>query len=193
KIMEDDFKALGDSLASLYASNPDLAAKRFQELLDATGLSAEDLLELMPGYALALEQGADAADGAADAAEGFADATAGATGSVGEHVDAMWEMTQAHLDAANSVLDARSAERRFQEAIDAATTSLDENGKTLDVTTEKGRANEAALDDIAISGWAWIESLKEQGSTNEELQGVMETTRTKFIDTATQMGMTKGE
>ena len=49
----------------------------------------------------------------------------------------------------SNVLSGRAGLRDYQAAIDDFTTSLLQNGHTLDVHTAKGRANQAALDNIA--------------------------------------------
>lgn len=59
-------------------------------------------------------------------------------------------------------LSAREAERNYQESIDAVTASIKENGKTLDVNTEKGRANQASLDALAVSGQTRAQTVYEQ-------------------------------
>src|SRR5690606_6779068 len=96
-------------------------------------------------------------------------------------------------ELAGVVLSERDAQRGLEESVDAATEALKENGATLDITTEKGRANQQALDDVAASGWDLIESMQANGATQEELQGVMATTRQRFLDAATAMGMGSDE
>src|SRR5690606_11635834 len=71
--------------------------------------------------------------------------------------------------------------------------ALKENGDTLDITTEKGRANQSALDDIAESGWDLVDSMTASGASQEDLQAAMETTREDFIKLAKRMGMSKKE
>jgi hypothetical protein len=51
----------------------------------------------------------------------------------------------------NGWLDKRDALRNYQAAIDGFTASLKTNGNTFDIATEKGRANQQALDQIATS------------------------------------------
>lgn len=48
-------------------------------------------------------------------------------------------------------LTARDAARTYEAAIDDLTASIAENGATLDIGTEQGRANEAALDALAVA------------------------------------------
>jgi hypothetical protein len=51
--------------------------------------------------------------------------------------------------------DSREAARDYQESIDELTKSFQENGKTLDINTEKGRANDEAIQRV-------IDSIKAQ-------------------------------
>ena len=90
----------------------------------------------------------------------------------------------AQLQRLSDVLGNRGKWRAFQAAIDDARASLEENGRTLDRTTEKGRANEAALDGIAATALAASESLKGMKRV-EFLAGA----RKQFIDVAKGMGM----
>lgn len=54
------------------------------------------------------------------------------------------------LDLLNGgALDLRAAERAVEDAIDAVTESIKENGKSLDARNEQGRTNAAVLDDLA--------------------------------------------
>src|SRR5699024_3331822 len=66
-------------------------------------------------------------------------------------------------------------------------------GKTLDVTTEKGRRNQQALDNIASSGWDLIDSMRATGASQEEIQDTMTDTRSRFIAAAESMGMSSDE
>ncbi|MDN7120309.1 hypothetical protein INN71_02770 [Nocardioides sp. ChNu-153] len=54
----------------------------------------------------------------------------------------------AHL---NNQLDGRASMRDYEAALDGVTASIAEHGRTLDIDTEAGRANEAALDGVAQS------------------------------------------
>lgn len=60
----------------------------------------------------------------------------------------------------NRQLSARANMRDYEASLDGLTASIKENGRTLDITTEKGRANQAALDDIAATAVKVAEGLK---------------------------------
>lgn len=102
--------------------------------------------------------------------------------------DAAWKSLKGLADG---VLGLRDAERGYEAALDAVDEALKANGKTLDVRTEKGRANQAVLDDIAASGWKWIDQMRTQGATDEELQKKMGRTRKEFVEQAKRMGMSE--
>src|SRR3546814_588253 len=100
---------------------------------------------------------------------------AGAAGDIEELTDAMREQRSEAIRAAN-------AEIGYQAALDDARKSIKENGKTLDITTEKGRANKTALRDVAA---AW----NEQSAAAKNAPGAHKAAIRSFVDLAGQMGM----
>jgi TP901 family phage tail tape measure protein len=181
---------MGSALAALVnEGHADLAASRFDKLaasLEGAGYSTEQIMELMPAYGEALS-------GAANSQELATESTEAATDAVVEQVDALAELIGSQGDLAGVVLSARDAQRQFEDAIASATDAVEENGRTLDITTEAGRANQAALDDVASAGWDVIESMQANGATQAQLQGTMAATRERFIGAATAMGMSADE
>lgn len=111
------------------------------------------------------------------------------TESVAAQIPTLEDLIALQSEAAGVVMSERDAQRALQSAIDEATVALDTNGATLDITTEKGRANQSALDDIAKSGWDLIESMEANGATQDELQYTMGVSRQAFLDAAAAMGM----
>jgi hypothetical protein len=194
------FDDLGESLASIYASNPELAAERFDAILTETGGTTDELLKLMPAYADALTSVendqkivASATDDANLTTEEQAEAMGDAADAVMTLVEALEEQIDKQREAAGAVLDESAAVREFYDTTASATAALEENGKTLDVHTEKGRENQAALDEIASSTWDWIDAGVKAGESQFVLTGRMAEGRQAFIDTATQMGATSTE
>jgi hypothetical protein len=101
------------------------------------------------------------------------------------------ELSAAIDEVVGVQLDASAATIAFEEAVDAARKAVRDNGKTLDVNTEKGRNNQAALDDIAESTWELIEAHKRNNRSTNTLTDAMERGRKKFIDTAMAAGKTR--
>lgn len=87
-------------------------------------------------------------------------------------------------------LDVNAATRGFEAAIDNLTDSVAENGKTLDLTTEAGRANSAALDDIAKNSLNLAAALLEQTGSQEVATDAIEAGRAALIDALNQLGIT---
>lgn len=135
----------------------------------------------------------EATEGAGAAQDRLGPMYGATTGAIEEQTDALQVMIDAQREAAGEVLSLRDAQRGLESAYDAATDALNKNGPTLDITTEKGRANQAALDDIADSTWDLIDSMKATGSSSADLQSAMETNRAKFIAAAESMGMATGD
>jgi TP901 family phage tail tape measure protein len=130
---------------------------------------------------------------AADASDELGGAVTDTTGAVVDQTDALGDLVKGLGDSAGVVLSVRDAQRGLEAAYDDASAAIEKNGATLDITTEAGRENQTALDGIAQSGWDLIDSMKANGSTQEELQVSLQGTRDNFISTATQMGLTSDE
>ena len=107
----------------------------------------------------ATEEAADAAEEAARAQEEQAEAVAEATKAWQDYVGVVksvdWQ--EADIIGATSAIEGYRDQMfgltrinaDYQESVDAFTQSLKDNGDTFDLNTEKGRANQAALEDLA--------------------------------------------
>lgn len=84
----------------------------------------------------------------------------------------------------NKVLEGRAGIRDYEQALDDFTASVRENGTSLDVTTEKGRANQAALDAIAQNALAVAENMR--GTNRVEF---LKQARRDLIDAAKSLGL----
>lgn len=87
-------------------------------------------------------------------------------------------------------LDVNAATRGFEAAIDDLTDSVAENGQTLDLNTEAGRANSAALDDIAKNSLNLAAALLEQTGSQEVATDAIEAGREALINALAQLGIT---
>lgn len=93
----------------------------------------------------------------------------------------------------NQFLTLSGAAIGVEAAIDAASASVKENGKTLDITTEKGRANRTALESLAKAANDQTESMIRAGKSNVTAAGAAEHSRANFVKLAVQMGATVPE
>jgi TP901 family phage tail tape measure protein len=217
-ILAESFERLDAGLAELVSGGKaGDAAKSFEQIKKAAedqGVSVEDLAKKFPQYADALKAAeaasktaaaegknldgslTDAGEAAKVAAEqseeiekALEEVGIAANGTVTDLV----KFTDALFNAGLLQLSARDAARGFEEAIDNMAESLKENGRTLDTNTEKGRANEAALDAIAGAGYRSASAMAANGSSQEALAGNLDTTFNKLAAAARGFTNTDGE
>ena len=93
----------------------------------------------------------------------------------------------AAVDIVNGRLSDRADLRSYQQSLDDFTESVKQNGQTLDINTQKGRDNQAALDNIAGTALKVAENLKGMDRVR-----YLTRARADFIDAATKVGMTRG-
>lgn len=103
------------------------------------------------------------------------------------------QLIQAVQSFGQKALDARGAARDYQAALDDATQSVKDNGKTLDTNTAKGRANQVALENIRTTALKSITANAEHGASLKQLDKQVDEARRQFITFATQMGLSKSQ
>ena len=222
EILADQFKSLDSGLAGLVSGGKsEDAAKAFDKIKEAAknqGVSVEDLVKKFPAYSDALKQaeadakgasegGDKAADGikatgdASDAAAPSADDLAKALEAVGLAADGsvvdIDKFGQSLFNAGLLSLSASDASIAYQDAIDKMTESVKTNGTTLDINTEKGRANQSAFNGIAQAAITSAEAhatetLATQGSAaaQKELQAGLGQSYKDLVTAAGQLGIT---
>lgn len=148
----------------------------------------------------ALKAAKEQNDLAAEAGAGNAsaqDQLASSANKAAQALEDQAQKTQDLIDAQKTlqdiILGERGSWRDLYDAIDSANAAVEKNGQTLDITTAAGRANQAALDDLAKSGWELVESMEKNGSTMEDMQAAMQLTRDNFISVAQSMGLSSDE
>jgi tape measure domain-containing protein len=95
--------------------------------------------------------------------------------------------------AANAALTLAGSQDAVEAAVDDATAAVKDNGKTLDINTEKGRDNRAALRQIASASNAYRQQLIETGASTKKVDKATDDARKSFIATAVKMGATRKE
>ena len=107
--------------------------------------------------------------------------------------DQLRRTTEAQQKQAEIMLGARGAARDYEAAIDDAAASVKENGRTLDITSEAGRKNQAALDAVAQAALRQRDSMLKAGASQEQLDAQLRTSRDQLIQTGIRMGMTRDQ
>lgn len=212
------FNEMSRQLGELAKADFPEATKSFKSLVDMTDgsdASIRELLSAFPEYkaqltAIAAEQGKtnlstqeyiDLAQGKGTIAQqAFRDAAArseAALQGVGASADDASGKLSALADQIRGfgsvTLDANQAQRDLQQAIDDATASFEKNGTTLDITSQAGRDNMAALDGIARAAAESAAATWEKTGSEADLQAALATSRDSLIAQAEQFGMTEAD
>lgn len=194
---EGSFKQAAERIRSIDAAlaqqvtsgNADKAAAQWKELERIAKENGVALDELKAGF----PQYQNAIDGVSNSQRGAADATKQTNMTVAEQAAAFQKATTAAVEHANALLGLRGDETSYWAAVDASTAALKANGKTLDVTTEKGRANRTALDAQARASLAYTQSMIEQKRPAAEVNAQIARSEAALIKAAIAFGMTDSE
>jgi TP901 family phage tail tape measure protein len=189
--------------AALDAANGNTEDLGFQAALERSQAFKGALEDLAPSVGAAVaenERLAAAQAESGDAAEGSTPQLEGAAGAMGDMadsgedaVDAAENLAKA-IDALNGpTLNVREATRGYQSALDAATASIAEHGKNLDIDTEAGRENAEALDSVATAAMEQANAIYANTGSYDAFRSSLEDARGSLFDQATAFGMTDEE
>ena len=135
-----------------------------------------------------------AAEGASEhktAQELTAEATKKANDAFVAEAQSLNDLIAAMHAASGVALGLSDAQISFQASIDKATDGLKENGRTLNINTEEGRANKTALNDIAEAANKQTDAMLKAGSSNDTASKSAVSARATFSKVAQQMGLNK--
>lgn len=154
-------------------SNAALQDETMKQLNESSGEAAASTLA-----------NADAMSESADAAEDYSD-------QVDSLIDSLFELEGIHVSA-------YEAQTQLQDSIQSLTDSLAENGNTLDINTEQGRANRDALSGLASQAMDTAQAILEEGAATGDMTGAteqarasLENARNAFVNAAVAAGMTQ--
>ena len=131
----------------------------------------------------AFENTSAAVDDTTDGLAEIAGTAKDATGDISALADEINNFGKAQLDV-------NAAQRDFQASIDKVTDSIKDNGQTLDINSEAGRNNQAALDDIAKSALAAASATLTQTGSQEDATAAIQGGRDALIAALAQFGIT---
>ncbi len=161
----------------------DSAGEYARDMRKALGGAAADTAEAVRQSTMLTEAVGETGDASKQAAKGISgagDAAKIAASDFETMADRLMRLT-------NQALDARSASRDYEQAVDDLADAVEKNGKTLDVNTEKGRANQAALDQVATSAVKLAKANLENGASIDAVNKQIDTSRAAFIEQAAKM------
>jgi hypothetical protein len=206
-------QSLGDldkPMATLAQKNLPAAAKQFKAW--ATELEASDeqvlnMINTMPEFKAQLEQVAIAEDGVATSQDLVRIALEGSAPALEENVtlldslkneafltrDEIGDLSDAIRNFGDTQISTVEASSQFEQAIDDLTESITENGGSLDLNTQQGRDNQAALFDSIQAAKDHAAATFEETGSIDEANAVLATQKQRLYDTLTQMGLTSEE
>ncbi len=185
-----DLDAIDKGLASLVTGgHADQAAAALAKLNKATG-------EKIPTKSL------DNYMAALDGTKLQTDLTAQSQGRFGDQAVAVQAQLQAQQDVVDGLVnslqaldqvnqDSYNSETKFWDAISKGTEALKTNGRTLDVHTDKGRANRDALTAIAAGTDDYTAKLDKQGASWDKIDAVYKQGYDSLVKNAMGMGKSK--
>jgi chorismate mutase len=189
KDAKENIDSIDKSLAQLVSSgNADLAEAALKRLTAEYGKGGRDTKEFTSQLGDYREAIADAKFEAQLAAE--AQGVFGAQAqSVQEKLnaqklsaDGLRQSIQALSETSRSAFDAQT---KMEAAIDAVTKSIQENGKTLDVGSEKGRANRDALSQMAAATEDAAAKARDNGASWQTVADIYDKGRKSLVDNIT--------
>lgn len=204
------WEMLGEEIAKIAATDLPTAANQFDMVAKASKLNNEQMIEMInqsPALKEELTRQADALGIAASGANLLELMMSKVGPTSRDQASALSEVSGAAEDASGKIsdlsdqirnfgsatLDSREAERQFQQSIADVQAALTSNGVTLDITTDKGRANQAALDDMAKAANDSAASNYTLNGSETELQAQLTSSREQLITSAQQFGLTREE
>lgn len=132
----------------------------------------------------------EATDGSAGAMEGASGAALGYVDSISELITAQQEavsgvidFNDAQIDAINAIKEADAAAREYSGQ------GLNATKDGFDLTTEAGQELSTKLLDVADSTMATAAAMEQQGKTQQEIATYVDGSRQRFVELATQMGI----
>ena len=183
-------EGVGRHLADL-ANNGNMAeaSAQFKVLSDEAkkyGVDQKDLIRMMPEWSAVLDSSAYKQQSATEKAK--ADQAARQ-----KQKEALDQLISAYKNLNNVLLQQEAGQDAALAAVDAADKALQENGRTLDANSEKGRANRSALRGIVQQYGEWASSVKQATGSSEQANAILAQGKKAYIDHAVSMGKSASE
>lgn len=190
--LDAQLKQSGLSAAQMVEHMPQLYSQLQEQAkaLGVTSLSAKDYSDWIGGKVPAAVAKAEAAQNrAGQAGKTAADGMKSQVDVAGQLAQAYDDVTKALTSYASAQLKLSGSQVGMYQGIADATKALKENGRTLDLNTEKGRNNQKALNDLASSILTYQQNLMTGGASADQAAAKTAAASQKFIALAQSMGM----
>ena len=181
--IEDQFRAIGDSLAQMVDSgNADQAAAIFADIAkraQTAGVSVEDLSALMPGYQDALARVANAQTQSGESAESAEDKIRGFSKSL----DDLYAQT----------FGVAAAQDAFRGSLSAMVDQAKESKRQVKGNSEAARDLREKMRDTFRSALDVVEAFRRTGAGADKVAEKSKSVRDEFVRVALRAGISKDE
>ena len=160
---------------------------------EASGKSMSDAANKTVLLAQGMQKAGGAATNAGPAIKSAADRAAEAKQRAAEAAAAFEAWINQLFRLQNMAITVADSQIRLKSAIAAASAAAKENGKNISINTEKGRANRAALLDVAKAANAQTEAMIRNKTSLVTVAAESAKSKAAFIKLAIQMGFSKKE
>jgi TP901 family phage tail tape measure protein len=171
--------AIDDALKSLVEGGaPDVAAQAFNKMAkeaEAQGTSTEKLRTLLPGYANALTAADTQTKLSADSQAKLGEQAGLTADQLQDQRSEAEKLSDALKGLNGTAISAAEGEISFRQSLADLSTAVKENGRSLDVTSEKGRKVKSAFLDAAKAAMDHAQAVAEQKNSQEAGQKTLET------------------
>jgi TP901 family phage tail tape measure protein len=206
-VVTDQFGKLDQGLTAMASGGgADQAAAAFTKVASAAkDASPQQLIDLFPEYSAQVRAAGVAAGYTFGTSEELAGAMQGelpagmtatqkAAFTMKAATDAaafsMDDLVKSMFDVGSAALKTSGTQIGYQTAVLDTAKAIKENGKTLDLNTEKGLANRTALDQQAQATLAYVQQLTSTNAETSVVVGAMQRGRDSFIANRIAMGDT---
>ncbi|GLY08274.1 hypothetical protein [Actinoplanes sp. NBRC 101535] len=170
---EGNFAALDAQLLSYAQTTKDVegTGRAWNEVMNRSGVSIEQMQQLLPGTWAELQKMQAAAHGAGDGTAALAARTALLNAPLEQTVTLARSVLDVFNELNGGALSWGKAQIAAEESLDALNETLDKNGRTLDANAKKGRDNRTALFAMVEGAAAAAQAkLDETGSVEKAAQ-----------------------
>lgn len=141
----------------------------------------------------ATDANADSQRKSADASDILADSFGATTKAVSDQAQSLGEVIDALNTYYGFAISVSDADISLHDSFAKASEAIAQNGATLDLNTEQGRANQSALNDVAQAAMKAAEAHAKNGEGMESLGPMLDDARSRFIQYAQSMGLSADE
>ena len=188
-------KSVDDALKSLVEGGaPDVAADAFNKMAaeaEKQGTSTEKLRTLLPGYAEALTAADTQTKLSAESQAKLAEETGITADQLQDQRTEAEKLADALKGLNGTAISAAEGEISFRQSLADLSAAVKDNGHSLDVSTEKGRAVKGAFLDAAKAAQDHAQAVAEQSNSQTAGQKVLEQDITLLKRQMEQAGFSK--